>query len=793
MNIITPVLRRFLCQHINGSDFLTNPTTDFVTYFQGNMLEKFKVVLGYNVSTITSASTGVLFSATVSGSDVIITHPFNSWSNEGFVVGNAIRVEANGNSTTGTVTLINNMEMTFTDASFLANLGLSAGGALNRSDYVLKVTTIPTSLIFKFGIIPNDAPSPTYNSQLTGEVQAYAVNGITAALTTLNYLGSNQSNLGEVQAQYITSSGTGSYIHLFAIEHVFQSPFYKSEWKTNYINQTLPISFQGSSSYKYVLNCNFGVNINNPNDGKIFTDDFQLGSAGFIGQNFNSGVVNYTLDSFTYPNGETTIDATTDTDISIVIKNETGNWTAGVKAYAYHTKLPDQSLYQSDSGSLGTFDEIFIFKSAVSTDGAGASTQGLFVDYTVAIDGSDATLLNVTATIRYSAAQKLRINAGDSFLIGVAVADDALSATLSDRVIVWSEQNEWDKSTDVDELISDNQIDFYLPGQVIGAATPETGFYSWNNRITRMIGYFRLAKEANSINAQITAFKVQIVSRLGSTDTFFKLDEFIFPFGKGFGITVGGTFYQVININETNTIGVPSTSDLNEATLVSTLPGSYQNYQEFDWTLSMEIPWREWIENAEVLTVAPEFYSALPDEFDNFNERTSNYSNLNSYDIYVLATADVISDGVTTTYHMSSDLCKVVDFDVDALAAGWSAATVYYDEAGDEVDLFPTGQNIHVEITIQNPGAALIAANIGAEIVCEPNGSNGRDYRLHNTLDWSEPVNYLKPLTGETYVKVTQGTGPNTVILECLIKKEKIQAGDSAANYNTYGHLYLTK
>ena len=204
MNFVIPIDRKFLTEYRNGTTFATNPTTDFVSYMQGDTTERMKLVATYEVSTIVEASSLVQISALVIASQVRLTHPFNTWSVEGLVVGDSIIVEANGNTTTETVENIVGQEMFISDTGFIAALGITDGDA--RPDFVIKVTTVPTSLIFKFGIIPDSVEvANKYGSLLDGQEQVYSANGV-GGVTALNYLGTNSSNIGSVTAQFISTA-----------------------------------------------------------------------------------------------------------------------------------------------------------------------------------------------------------------------------------------------------------------------------------------------------------------------------------------------------------------------------------------------------------------------------------------------------------------------------------------------------------------------------------------------------------------------------------------------------------
>ena len=148
MNIITPIDRKFLCQHRNEDDFNTDPTTDFVSYVQGQVIEKLKLIAKYEVSTVTEASVGEEINAvTDSGTIVKLTHPFSDWggyNNEGFVVGNTVYVEANGNNTTGTVTSIVGTCIYIDAATFFGDLGITDGDW--RDDIIVRSAQAPDTL-----------------------------------------------------------------------------------------------------------------------------------------------------------------------------------------------------------------------------------------------------------------------------------------------------------------------------------------------------------------------------------------------------------------------------------------------------------------------------------------------------------------------------------------------------------------------------------------------------------------------------------------------------------------------
>ena len=776
MNEITITDRKWLCQHRNGDTFATNPTTDYVSYFQILVAEKTKLVQTVEVSTVVEASPDVLITVFDIGSQIKVVHPYNSWASEGVAVGDSLYIEANGLNTTETVNSIQGNVMYITDTAFLSTLSVSSGVA--RDDYIFRVTTVPTALNFEFGIIPNSQTANNFNSLLNGDAQLYTVSGLVLSTPkAMTYQSSPASNLGSVEVEYTGASGTGSSVFSFTIEHIFRMPPFIENWLVNYQNGSIPTAFSGVSSYRYAAKMNFLTNPNNPNNAKIFEDAFQLGSVGFVGQNFNNGVADYSLDSIS----TTDFEVTETNSVTASISRASGNFAAGVKVYLYTFKLPSASEYST----LGTdFETNFVWDQLDVLEGAGASSSNIILNLDANINGGDPALLDLTFDLDWDAAGVADDLAdGDNIGVIAVVEDGTLNADVSDRMPVLLYGGEVSKDSDV-LGITNNQIDFYGSSMNIALALAVSEVDTWDNRAYILSGSFRLTKEASSNNHLLKSLEYRIVGRIPGTETFFDIDTYKFPFpAKNTIVTVGGTGYQAINLNTTRPVGnVPIDDDLRSVQLSATVPGSFQNYQEFDWQLGIEIPHREWIENLAVQQVAPEFYDSA-EENDNFNQKTSNYSDALTYDIFIFATAVTLYNGVETVHHMSSDESMVADFDIDVIGTGWSATTEFFDINGNTVNTVYEGEDVDVKITFTKPSGTL--SNAQGEIVFEYVGEIGQTHRLSSYHEWDGPTNALKPLDGEIAVKIDQ---PDlvTVTLECTIRGEFLLGGKP---FNIYGHV----
>jgi hypothetical protein len=80
----------------------------------------------------------------------------------------------------------------------------------------------------------------------------------------------------------------------------------------------------------------------------------------------------------------------------------------------------------------------------------------------------------------------------------------------------------------------------------------------------------------------------------------------------------------------------------------------------------------------------------------------------------------------------------------------------------------------------------LTASDLVGEFSIETLNSGGDNCRLNSIVDWLYANNVLKPLTSETYVKVTQDIAGNFITLEAMIDYTKV---DPSEQYTIYSHL----
>lgn len=776
MNYVIPTSRKFLTQFRNGTDFSTNPTTDFVSYFQCNVIEKNRLDATYQVYTITEASETSPIQMYQDGAYFVLKLTSSTWTYEGFVVGNQVRLEKGA---TNKLPIVHSIVGDLMYLDSLSNL-LTDFGFTDfdwQTDLTIKNVTVPTGLIFKFGILPNELIASSFNSLLDGQQQAYSSNSITGSFSSLNYLSTNSSNLGGVQCKYDGASGTGNYIFTFSVRHVFRMPHFVQEWTPNYVDNTPPLTFAGTNSYRYASQLQFCNNILDPNDRKQFTDAFQLGSVGFVNQNFNSGLSDYELVSISYDTGEAP-EVTATTTITAQIRRISTDFAVGTKGYLYHSKLPSYVQYATNANS---YDTNFILDSIQSTAGASAVNSGVIQNFAFTINGSNAKLIDITFQLTYSDAQKLLLPNDTYIFLGFAVEALSLTAPLSDRVLIGLDTVQVTKDSDIAGLASNFLATFNEPN----SAFSKTDAKVWNNRLLECEFSFDLAKVNTGEFNFLQGLKYTLVGYNG-TD-YFELDSFNFPLGFIPVLAVGGCVYQVKNLDTTRFLAVPSSSSLREIQLTMESPATFESTQEVSGKFGFTIPWQQWKNNTDVPMV---FYDgALPDEFYNRNRRTSNYSDINDYEIYVFLTASLNFNGLVTNYIFYSDPFEVFDFEVDGAGATWvTDSRTLYNEIGDVITDLSGTSNTRIEfVASAETMTGITEQGIMAEIVIEPVNNLGREFRLHSDLVWSEIGNPLFPESGETGVKIVVDLIGKTVTLSCLINGELLEP---STNYNIYYHIY---
>jgi len=789
MNNIVVNSRTWRDQLINDIDFLDNAPS-FSTFFKAVAFETVRLTTNVSVSTnvTASVSTEILFST--SAGTATWTHPYSNWATEGFKVGDTIRVVRGGSDEDATISSISANVMQCNDPGFVAGLTIVSG--TSYPDLEFRNTTVPTSVLFKYGIVPNTSGgvslsgSNQYASWLDPTVtQAYSSGSL--VISTPVTLSSLQTATTEVTdsitCEYV--SVTSAWIFEFEIVHTFKFIGYKDDFLPNFSAGTVPATWSFPNSYRYVCEYLFGTNATDPNEYRIFKDNLLNGSAGWVDQNFTSGSGDYELNAVAYASG-TSLEASITNTITGSIKKNSGNWIATQRVILTHMRTPPSPNY---AGNLQTFTENFLFDQKITEEGALAVSSTIIKNFTVEINGGDATLLDFSFQIEYDSIEQSLIFAGDAYFLGIQVGDTTDLAPVSDRMLVQIDWNTLTKNTDVTDLITDFAMNLYTSEKRYGGVGSKfTNLNTWNNRLHICGATFNLKKTSGAgigdfQETKINSISGQVVTRNSTTGAVSVLSSFDMPFTPVV-IEAASTSYQLVNVNDWRDLDINPNANVNIWGLSSDNPNGVFDAKQL-WTVYFPfvIPWRTAQYNPEIDTT---FYDSTKPN-NNLNFRTSNYDNSGDWDIYVRIYVLVESQGVVTAYGLYSGECDVKDFDIDPAGFNWTGDINLYNSLGQEVDYILEDEDTHIVARFDMATAGgLTASDLVGEFSIETLNSGGDNCRLNSIVDWLYVNNVLKPLTAETYVKVTQNVVGNFITIEALIDYTKV---DSSEQYTIFGHL----
>lgn len=795
MNQLTVVSRALRNELINAADFASN-TGEEATYFKALTWERVRYTLNYTIQTSVSATLSTEITFSTNTSEATWTHPYANWATEGFKVGDSIKILNGTGNIVETVTSISANVMKTTDSGITAALTIVSG--TSYPDLVFRNQTTPTSLLYKFGVVPNggvgfSGSGSTYASLLDGQIQAYKTNALSGSPVALTGTMVPNAEITESLTADLVST-TDSWIFQIEVVHTFRVPGYNEGFLSVLNSGTTPIQYQFPNSFKYVSESTIGTDVNDPNEYRKVTDNLLDGAVGWVDNNFTAGSGDYELNSIVYTVGTANpsqVEVSATTTVSGSIKKNSGNWVAGDRVVLYVSKLPSAADY---SGNINTWATNFVFDTVVTTEGAADASSDIIQIFSVDIDSGDSTLLNFYFRLTYDSAQQTLIDNGDYYFLGMQVGEDSDTWEASDRMIVTLDVNQFYKNMDVTGLITSNTCRIYSSEKTPLVGTPTTNIGSWDNRLHIAAWTFDLLKVSgagigDAYSTKIKAVKGQLISKNSTTGETFVItgSEFEFPMGSDIEILVAGTSYQAKNITGFRDFNIKPDALQNKYYLASSVPGVFDATQAWDVYFPFVVPWRA---NQASLTVPTTFYDSTKPN-NNLNAKSSNYSLVGDWDIYVRLLVTVNFNGIDTDYGLMSTESYVRDFDEDPPTYDWTATTVLYDENDNVVNYFIEGQDIRVETTWEMATAGTITtADIYAEFTIEEYNSTGDNCRLHSSVDWYYPGNLLKPLDGEQYVKVTHDVANNRVITECLIDHNYI---DVTKSYNIMPHLLHTK
>jgi len=777
--------QKFFNQFKNDTDFTAN-TGDFTNNLAGSVMENIQYNYEVEIEWFSNASQSNAWNI-IGGNKIVQTS--GNFRLDGFSAGDECDFIA-GFSTTPVVEVNitvdsisedgKTMVFTINSGAFTDTFYLDAG---------VRGLTPLTALKYKFGLVGN---SENFNieSKVSENDQGYYGANIgfdtgggarDTNFVDLLVTGQYQDwKTGSMKVRYVNNPTT--YVQRFEVEHEFMIvPYYLDGELSNLQNNIIPDLLNGLNSLKYVFSPGFRTVLSNPNTEKATTVTNNLGSVAWFNESFNGFQNDYNIVSVAYEDAATTDSADgilvgTKTKVTITVERLSGVFAGAERFGAYVSYLPEQNEYQDTTAT--NLKDNFIYDNALNNAGlVGVAGQDFITDLTATIVGGE---LVIVMELEYSSMQKAFLSnkisqSPTNFVIGVQVGDATLPSGNSDRVVLIADVNEYDESADIPGLMEFTKFDIYPHDRQISFGVASTDMTSWNEDGLVIDFEFDLDlfKSAflNSLDFKLIAFNTL-------TQQYFELDSFSYSVANA--IVSNG----IQQINETTTRGyiLKAGDQFNEVTIVRE-PQIFTNLQPYSGRFAQKISWQDWIQNLAVDTI---FYDNSEPN-DNLNNKASNYSLLNDYEIRlsVLANLDGVNQfGVAgnTNYLFNSPNITVYDYTLDGLVTPiWSHVIETFNNAtmANLSGAVLTGQDTLLRATWTNSGGPVTSlVDLWGVNRIEETGQLG--YEITEMSSVNDPLTnqLLIPSSG---TKLFMYLNAGLVVMECLIDGSKVVPG---INYN---------
>lgn len=793
----TTPTKEFLTEYRNGPAFTDNPTeySDTIRGNVGDLVRLHEVVI---VEVIFNEFNAITITWDSSPAEGIFQAVGYNFVNEGFWNGATVQViqgDEEGESTISVIDSGSGFSIMHLDKT---NLDFLTDGP--HTNVQIRLKDAPTRAQYKYGLVPQDTVSSSdsnYQSPLDGTDQAYLRTIIPSSPTfgDMTPLGPPNISWNLTEEIQITFNGTtGDYFHEYEIKHTFRIPYYLDGEDSNLVTLTSPEVLNGTNTYKYVSEYRFGVNSSIP--GK-FSQLGAEGDVGYFNENYNGKPNIFTITSQTITNASATgtLEVTETNSVALSIEAEAGSapFVVGQQVIVGHSRLPSATEYQEQPE---TYISIWLLDTLKQDAGAVAVNSNQITNLVVTY--VDSEHLTMTFDIAYTVSERDLIDEEDRWLLWVTLGEEALAVDLENQVNLRI-TDVYSKNNNIPGILYDHTIAYTNSLNAVTGPRSSTDWQGWDMDFVGCFENVKMLQVSEDEWNEITNIESQIVMVKG--------DEKAVIYTRTIGFTSsqlisGGYKYQIINSVLVPSLTLPSIEPLNrdEVQSVPAFPAGFQTI--LIETAVPRIPWQDWIANGAIPT---EFFNEA-ELNDNLNQRTSNYSEVNSWEIYhqfLVTTKNsknkIVIDPIklqskkitlvgTTEYELRSDEFIIEPIDVDP-GGIWSGTVEAFDILGDPTDNIFKDVNTLIKVSFNHNLGILPAPGLGGYVSIQKKNSTEPPWQLHTNRDWTNPNNPLTPsdtlLTGnETLVEVVSST--DVVEFWFYTNKENLVEGQE---YTIYGRL----
>jgi hypothetical protein len=527
-----------------------------------------------------------------------------------------------------------------------------------------------------------------------------------------------------------------------------------------------PIFLAGDNSLKYTFELILRKSKTNIATSKSVVFDSLDGSVGWFDENFNGGTSDYSAIT-EYEDTATAEEATAlqtsrKTTASITLSKLSAPFSAGQVLVAVVQYLPlNESAYANTSTDYQTN---FLYDTIRVVEGAGDVVgTGIIKRANAGISGDDIVL---EIDVEYSTAQGITVTGGN-FLIGVSVEDSALSAGNSDRVMVLADVQQYQGIGLISGLLTFDKFDLLVHNQVLGVDTGSIFANAWNEDGLLLDFAFSLDLAKQAFISQLA---LKLVAFKSADESYFELDRYTIDCSN-FPVADDS---QQLQVDTTRGYNLATGDQFNFVKLeTGAKVGSVQSYTG---SFGQKITWQDWLANLDVDTV---FYDDTQPN-NNLNQKASNYSGLEGYQIKIIAEAtltgiDDLGNAGQGFERGEVEAITVNDYGISDDGV-FSAVDVKLLDADSEADL--DGQIYNDKPTLFRARFTTTATNLtnvwAIHRLYELNSQgNNLIAELSSILAYPDN-NPLLPIDGQTQLYLYLNSGD--IVSECLIDNTKIDA-----------------
>lgn len=768
MPVNSTIIQQYKSKTKNGDDYTLN-ASDYAVNLVGNVAKPMQVAISISVDWYANADAVDTWNVKAT----TLERTTGNFLDDGFYAGQKFAfISAWTTDNTTPIDFEATIDSISSDGSLLTftvtsgapvpdltadNVGIRAIG--NASENEL------TGFLYRFGFIENNEPFNT-TSKIANVDNRYQAKNVGLAGSTAPVDMDPQGTVltwqtGSATAAFVSNS---QFQQNYVVVHEFVlNPWYLQGQNADIAGNVPPDYFSGNRCLKHVFEIELRADLSNPNQSILIRKDDSLGFTGWLNENFNGEPADYQLQSIAYED-TTTADSKTGlqpdfrTTATIVIQRLSGNFASGTVSGVLLSFLASQSRYQS---TVGTATDAFLFDAVYHTEGTGPQSETNIIK---SVDSSfSSDLLTITIEVEYTSSQALIIENG-SFMIAVDVADQALSNQASDSVSVLADINDYTSFRSIDGLLTFTKFDILTHNQTAGVDLGATSITAWNQDGI-------LIDFAFDLDLAKTAFLNNLLFKLVAydtvTDTYFNLDSYSID-TSGFVVSAD---VQQIEVDTTRGYILANNDQFND--VIVTTGSRVADIQSYSGYFAQKIKWQDWLQNLNANAV---FYDASEPN-DNLNFKSSNYSNLNNYEIRLICESSLtgIENGLSGTGAETGQTGNISTNNYGVSDGGWTAVMSLHDPDTDTDTGFVILQDKDTvfRVTWENVTQGNDLSGLYAIHRIQQSLSAGDNIQELSSVNTPVSNRILKPMSGEVHLKVTQ-LAPDSVVTECLIDKDKI-------------------